>query len=86
MVLSGLTWVTTPTATPPDKPWTLAAYTAGAPLRCFVEPVAVGDVLPPLPRFFTPEHYVNLPLEESYQAAYQSIPRRWRTVLEAAPS
>ena len=32
-----------PFVLPADKPLTLAAYTAGVPLRAFVEPVAVGD-------------------------------------------
>lgn len=68
---------------PPDKPLTAAAYTAGEIPRAYVQPPAVGDTLPPMPLFVTPEVYVNVPLEETYQAAYRSVPERWRTVLEA---
>jgi hypothetical protein len=68
---------------PPDKSLTLAAYEAADPLRAFIEPVAVGDVLAPMPLFLKPGWYVSAPLEESYMAAYQKLPRRWRDVLNA---
>lgn len=65
-----------------DKPLTLAAYDAGPPVTAYVEPVAVGDVLPEMPLFLRPGHYVNVPLEATYQRAYESVPGRWRRVLE----
>ena len=40
---------------PPDKPLTLAAYSAGAVKTAYVEPVAVGDLLPEMPLFLEPE-------------------------------
>ncbi len=67
---------------PPEKPLTLAAYAAGPVKRAFVETVAVGDVLPDLPLFLTPEFYVPVPLEATYRAAWAIIPRQWREVLE----
>jgi hypothetical protein len=67
---------------PPDKPLTLATYSAGSVIRAFVEPVAVGDVLPDMALFLDPESYVLVPLEATYVAAYRGVPRRWRTVLE----
>jgi hypothetical protein len=67
---------------PADKPLTLAAYEAGAGGRAFVEPVGVGDTLIDMPLFLDPGRYVALPLEETYRAAFEAVPRRWRTVLE----
>ena len=61
---------------------TLVAYAAGLTKRAFVEPIAVGDVLTPMPLFLEPEAYVNVPLEETYQAAYRGVPMRWKRVLE----
>jgi hypothetical protein len=37
---------------PEDKPLTLAAYTGGLLPEAYVEPVAVGTVLPDMPLFF----------------------------------
>lgn len=67
---------------PPDKPLTLASYSAGALFRAFIEPVAVGDPLPDMPLYLTPEGYVAVPLEETYRTAFAAVPRRWRAVLE----
>jgi hypothetical protein len=67
---------------PDDKPLTLAAYEAGGKVRAFVEPVAVGDSLIDMPLFLEPGRHVAVPLEETYRLAFESVPRRWRTVLE----
>jgi hypothetical protein len=70
--------------TPPaDKPLTLAAYESGPVLRAYVEPVAVGDVLPDMPLFLEPGAHVLVPLEATYLSAWAAVPRRWRRVLEA---
>lgn len=68
---------------PRGKPLTLAAYNAGSLPESFVEPVAVGDRLPKMPLFLTEDEYVNVPLEASYQAAWNAVPKRWRDVVEA---
>ncbi len=67
---------------PADKPLTLAAYSAGAIKRAFVEPVSVGDRLCDMPLFLEPEAYVNVPLDATYEAAWRGVPRRWQRVLE----
>jgi hypothetical protein len=67
---------------PTDKPLTLAAYESGTGVRAFIEPVSVGDTLIDMPLFLDPGRYVAVPLEETYRAAFDSVPRRWRTVLE----
>jgi hypothetical protein len=71
---------------PTDKPLTLAAYAAGPVPEMFVEPVAVGDSLPDMPLFLTPDDGVKVPLEATYQAAWAEVPDRWREVLETPPA
>ena len=66
---------------PPDKPLTLAAYETESGVRAFVEPVAVGDSLIDMPLFLARGQYVPVPLEATYQAAFEGVPRRWRDVL-----
>ncbi|MBI4603901.1 MAG: DUF4058 family protein [Planctomycetes bacterium] len=69
---------------PGDKWLTLAAYESAESLRGYIEPVAVGDVLPAMPLFYEPRAYVDVPLEATYASAYLGVPRRWRRVLEGA--
>jgi hypothetical protein len=38
-----------------------------------------------MPLFFTPTHYINVPLEETYEAAWVGVPQRWRRVIEENP-
>jgi hypothetical protein len=68
---------------PPGKPLSLAAYPAGPVPTAYVQPLAVGDVLPDMPLFLTPEEYVNVPLEKTYLGAYEGVPRFYRGILEA---
>jgi hypothetical protein len=67
-----------------QKPLTLAGYDADPGLRAYVEPVAVGDTMIDMPLFLVPGLFVPIPLEATYQAAYATVPRRWRAVLDAA--
>jgi hypothetical protein len=67
---------------PIDKPLTLAAYTAGPMPTAYVEPVAVGDVLPDMPLFLTADEYINVPLDATYRSAYAGVPRFYRDILE----
>lgn len=68
---------------PGDKPLTLVAYECDLTTRAYIEPMAVGDVLPEMPLFLEPHGFVPVPLEATYQAAYAVLPRRWQRVLEA---
>jgi hypothetical protein len=53
------------------------------PRNCVAwQPVAVGRTLPDFPLFLTPELYVNVPLDATYQAAWHGVPARWKRVLE----
>jgi len=68
-------------ALPEDKCLTCVSYIGGANAEAFVEFAVVGDPLPPMPLFLTPEEYVSVPLEATYQAAWESMPAYWRDVL-----
>jgi hypothetical protein len=70
-------------ALPPDKPLTLAAYIGGLMPETFVEPAAVGAAVPEMPLFLTPALYVPVPLEATYQSAWEAVPSFWRDVLTA---
>jgi hypothetical protein len=67
---------------PPEKPLTLAAFDAGPPRVAYVEPVAVGDVLPEMPLFLEPECYVPVALETTYQTTWSMFPAPLKQLLE----
>jgi hypothetical protein len=71
----------------PDKPLTVAAYEAGDPVTglattAYVEPVAVGDVLPDLPAYLEWGEHVPVPLESTYQVAWANSPPSMRELVE----
>jgi Protein of unknown function (DUF4058) len=70
---------------PPGQPLTLAAYSAGGVITAYVDNVGVGDVLPDMPIFLTPDHYVPCPLEATYRASWDVFPKPLRAPLEAPP-
>jgi hypothetical protein len=65
-------------ALPSVNPLTLASFIGGPVAEAFVEPMFVGAVLPEMPLFLTPEVYVPLPLEATYQSAWEAVPSYWR--------
>ncbi len=67
---------------PADKPLTLVAYESGPTVKAYIEPVAVGDTLPDMPLVLEPGDYVLVPLESTYETAWEKFPRRWREVVE----
>lgn len=71
-----------PYVPPPREPLTLASYLADGTVHAFVEPLAVGANLKSMPLFLTPDEYINVPLEETYMAAYRGVPRRFKQILE----
>lgn len=68
-----------------DRPLTPAAYAVRAPglITAYVEPSSVGAQLPDMPLFLAPEHYVHVPLERTYAAAWEGVPESWRRVIES---
>ena len=69
---------------PPGRPLTLAAFASGDAVTAYVEPTAVGRPLADMPLFLDPGHYVSVPLETTYAAAYATLPDRWRRVIEGS--
>jgi hypothetical protein len=68
--------------TPPEgEPLTLVAYRAADLKQAYIEPTAVGRPLVDMPLFLDPGLYVPVPLEKTYQSAFEAVPRRWREVL-----
>jgi hypothetical protein len=67
---------------PADKPLTLVAYECDLATRAYIEPIAVGDLLPDMPLFLQPKGCVTTPLETTYQTAFAVLPRRWQRVVE----
>jgi hypothetical protein len=75
----------TPFTLPPDKPLTLVSYAVETETVAYIEPVAVGDVLPDMPLFLTGDRYVNCPLEATYQTAWEQFPAALKGPLETRP-
>lgn len=71
---------------PDDKSLTLASYEAVVPPMAYVEPVAVGDVLPDMPLFLVPGGHVLVPLEATYLAAWEGVPVQARKLMSADAS
>ncbi len=67
----------------PERPFGVSAYRADRPPQAYFQPVGLREPLPDMPLFLTPKHYVNVPLEATYLAAWRGVPRRWKEVLDA---
>jgi len=67
----------------PAKPFTLASYLAGDQRRGFAQPAGIGDSLAAMPLFLEDAYYIRLPLEETYMAAWRTIPRHIRQDLSS---
>src|SRR5262249_29256048 len=63
-----------------------AAYSGGPWPEAFVEPTAVGAALPEMPLFLTPDVYIPVPLDATYQSAWEAVPAFWRDVLTSPPT
>lgn len=68
-----------------ERPLTVAAYIGGAVVEAFVAHFAVGEPLPQMPLFLTREHYVRVPLEAAYLAAWEDVPPQYQEVLLTPP-
>ena len=60
---------------------TVAAFDAGDGLTAYVDALAVGHPLPGAPLFLAPGWYVNVPLEQTYMAAWDVTPRPIRDLV-----
>jgi hypothetical protein len=68
-----------------ERPLTAVAYRGGVNVEVFVSHFAVGEPIPPMPLFLTSEHYIQVPLEAAYMAAWEDVPSRYQEVLLASP-
>ena len=66
-------WGATPGVTS-EQPLSLAAYRADTCPTAYFEPIAAGNTLPDMPLFLTPDRYINVPLEATYQSAWPAFP------------
>src|SRR5262249_39846459 len=88
--IHGAVWAyfdATPYQPPENFPLTLVSYVwqEDEP-EAHLEPTAVGRTQPDMPLFLNHERYVNVPLEDTYMAAYGGMPAYWREVIEGARS
>jgi hypothetical protein len=67
-----------------DKPLSVMAYIGGTFPEVFLEPLAVGLPLPEMPVFLDPDIYVPLPLQATYDVAWQALPSFWRDVVQSS--
>ncbi|HEX3148068.1 MAG TPA: DUF4058 family protein [Gemmataceae bacterium] len=67
----------------PQKPLTVASYLAEDVPTAYVEPVAVGDVLPSLPIFLNEDEYIPAPLEETYMQSWTVYPAMLKEIMES---
>lgn len=68
---------------PSDKTLTLVSYVAGKKETAYIQPVAVGELLPDLILFLTEERYVLVPLEVTYSAVFEELDDRTKAKLTA---
>ncbi|MEM6313538.1 MAG: DUF4058 family protein [Planctomycetota bacterium] len=66
-----------------DTPLCTAGIDADHPPTLYGDPLAIGDELPELPVFLRPGRYVTASLAETYAAAYDAVPSKWKKVLDA---
>lgn len=54
----------------------------GGGVNSYCETYSVGSKLPNMPLFLDEDAQVPVPLEQSYLAAFQAVPSKWRKVIE----
>jgi len=67
---------------PEGKDRILVSYETGGERAAYIEPVAVGDVVPDMPLFLTNYLHVMVPLESTYQATWDASPEELRLAVE----
>ena len=68
------------------EPFTLFSVrcaAAGDILSGFVELVTREQALPDMPLFLNEERYISVPLESTYQDAWQGVPAPWKKMIDA---
>lgn len=68
---------------PADLRLTLVSYEAGQVPTAYIEPFAVGQILPDLALFLDEGIHVKVPLEETYLATWNVLPVELRRLVDA---
>jgi hypothetical protein len=67
---------------PKGKDRILVSYESGRENVAYIEPLAVGDIMPDMRLFLAPSFHVPVPLEATYDAAWEAIPEEMRIAVE----
>jgi hypothetical protein len=70
-----------PLKLPPESPLSVFSYECDDCVRTYLEPLGVGELIPDMPVFLYPGMYIDVPLEETYMAAWKDVPKRWQDVI-----
>jgi hypothetical protein len=65
------------------EPLAVVSYECNIDTEFYLEPFAVGIKVPTMPVFLIPGGHIEVPLEETYNAAFEAVPARWRDVVAA---
>jgi hypothetical protein len=65
---------------------TVVSYEAGPITTAYVEPLAIGQALPAASLFLEPGWHVKVPLEATYQVAWEGTPAYFRDILTHDPA
>ena len=71
------------TELPADRSLLAASYEAAPEVTAYAEPFRVGDPLPAMPLFLEIGDYVQVPLEQTYVEAFETVPSYWRERVRA---
>ena len=66
---------------PANRNLTLAAYQASPIKTAYVEPFAVGAMIPDMPLFLQHDFYINVPLETTYMDTWNVLPQSLRDLV-----
>ncbi len=66
---------------PDDRKLTLAAYQAAPIKTAYVQPFAVGQLIPDMPLFLHNDFYINVPLEATYMDTWNVLPQLLRDLV-----
>lgn len=69
---------------PPQRPLQVVSYLSEGKVSSFIEPLAVGDLLPEAPLFLDHGLFVGLPLEATYMASFAALPAHLRDTLDGS--
>lgn len=67
---------------PPGKDRIVVSYESGREKVAYIDPVAVGDLLPDMPLCLASQLHIEVPLETTYQATWEALPEEMRTAVE----